>query len=140
MPNKTSSRARSETSGALNTRAHTTASAQGTASWPKPNAASKAMSCPLADSGQARGKVARDDSTAPTSTGYLYKTGAGNLTLNPGAGAFSLGALTANGGNLELKSGTFATTGADPFNAAYSVGAGARGGTLIIDEIGRAHV
>ncbi|MEY3895853.1 MAG: hypothetical protein RLZZ214_1373, partial [Verrucomicrobiota bacterium] len=71
--------------------------------------------------------------TAPTSTGYLYKTGAGNLTLNPGTGSYSVGALTANGGKLELKSGTFATTGADPFNGAYNVGAGARGGTLTID-------
>lgn len=71
--------------------------------------------------------------TAPTTTGQLNKTGAGTLVLDPGAGSFSVGSLTANGGSLILKSGTFTTTAADPFNTAYQVGAGARGGNLTID-------
>lgn len=66
-------------------------------------------------------------------TGTIYQTGAGATTLDPGAGSYSIRAISANGGNLTLKSGTFATTGVDPFNGAYTVGAGARGGTLTID-------
>ena len=70
---------------------------------------------------------------AISGTGTIYQTGAGTTTLDPGAGSQSIRALSANGGNLELASGTFATTGVDSFNAAYNVGAGARGGTLTID-------
>ncbi len=70
---------------------------------------------------------------AISGTGTIYQTGAGTTTLDPGAGTFSSRAISANGGNLILKSGTFVTTGVDPFNGAYTVGAGARGGTLTID-------
>ena len=71
--------------------------------------------------------------SAPTTTGFLKKTGNGTLTLAPASGGYTLGALSADGGVLVLKSGTFATTGADPFNTAYTVGIGARGGTLTVD-------
>lgn len=70
---------------------------------------------------------------AISGTGTIYQTGAGATTLDPGAGSYSIRALSADGGNLILKSGTFATTGSDPFNGAYNVGAGARGGLLTID-------
>lgn len=69
-------------------------------------------------------------------SGHLYKSGTGIQILDPGSAAsISIGALSANGGNLILKSGTFATTGKDPLGslAAYNIGAGARGGTLTID-------
>ena len=71
--------------------------------------------------------------SAPATTGFLKKIGNGTLTLAPTAGGYSVGALSADGGFLVLKSGTFATTGVDPFNTAYSVGMGARGGTLVVD-------
>jgi autotransporter-associated beta strand protein len=72
--------------------------------------------------------------TVPTTTGFLYKIGVGEMTLDPGSSAsMSLGALSANGGRLILKSGTINTTGEDPAVAAYDLGAGARGGTLRID-------
>jgi autotransporter-associated beta strand protein len=71
--------------------------------------------------------------SAPATTGFLKKTGSGTLTLDPGTGGYTVGALSADGGFLVLKSGTFATTGSDPAVAAYGVGAGARGGTLVID-------
>ena len=70
---------------------------------------------------------------AISGTGTIYQIGAGATTLDPGAVSLSSRAISANGGNLILKSGTLATTGADPFNGAYNVGAGARGGTLTID-------
>ena len=70
---------------------------------------------------------------APTTTGFLKKTGNGTLTLAPASGGYTLGALSADGGVLVLKSGTFAATGVDPFNTAYTVGIGARGGTLTVD-------
>lgn len=66
-------------------------------------------------------------------TGIVYQTGSGTTTLDPGAGSFSIRSISANAGNLVLKSGTFTTTGVDSFNAAYNVGAGARGGALIVD-------
>ena len=69
----------------------------------------------------------------PTTTGVLFKTGAGSLTLDPGAVSQSLGAISGNGGNLVLKSGTYATTAKDASLSAYGIGAGARGGTLTID-------
>jgi autotransporter-associated beta strand protein len=71
----------------------------------------------------------------PTSTGHLQKDGAGNLTLDPGAsGFYSLGSLAANVGKLTLKSGNFTTTFTDPsIVASYAAGAGARGGTLVVD-------
>lgn len=72
-------------------------------------------------------------SNSITGTGTVYQTGSGTMTFQPAAGTYSIGAVTANAGNLILKSGTIATTGSDPFNAGYSVGAGARGGTLTID-------
>ncbi len=75
--------------------------------------------------------------SVPTTTGVLFKTGVGSLTLDPGAVSQSLGALSANGGELTLKSGTYATTAKDsttsPNLSAYNIGAGARGGTLTID-------
>lgn len=70
---------------------------------------------------------------AISGTGMIYQKGAGTTTLDPGAGSNSIRAISADGGNLVLKSGTIDTTGADPFNGAYNVGAGARGGTLTID-------
>lgn len=70
---------------------------------------------------------------AISGTGTIYQIGAGATTLDPGAVSLSSRAISANGGNLILKSGTLATTGADPFNGAYNVGAGARGGTLTIN-------
>jgi autotransporter-associated beta strand protein len=69
-------------------------------------------------------------------SGHLYKSGTGTQTLDPGSAAsISIGSLSANGGSLILKSGTFANTAKDPLGslAAYNVGAGARGGTLTID-------
>jgi autotransporter-associated beta strand protein len=71
----------------------------------------------------------------PTSTGHLQKDGAGNLTLDPGAsGNYFLGSLAANVGKLTLKSGNFTTTSTDPsIIASYAAGAGARGGTLVVD-------
>ena len=71
--------------------------------------------------------------SAPTTTGVLYKTGVGSLTLDPGEASQSLGALSANGGELILKSGTYATTAKDASQNAYNIGAGARGGILTID-------
>jgi autotransporter-associated beta strand protein len=71
--------------------------------------------------------------TAPATSGYLKKIGNGTLTLDPGAGSYTVGCLSADGGSLILKSGTFTTTGLDPFNPAYQVGAGARGGDLVVD-------
>lgn len=68
--------------------------------------------------------------------GHLYKTGTGIQILDPGSAAsISIGSLSANGGNLILKSGTFANTAKDPQGslAGYNIGAGARGGTLTID-------
>jgi fibronectin-binding autotransporter adhesin len=68
--------------------------------------------------------------------GHLYKSGTGTQTLDPGSAAsMSLGSISANGGSLILKSGTFANTAKDPqvSLAAYNIGAGARGGTLTID-------
>ena len=64
----------------------------------------------------------------------LTKTGAGTLTLDPGAAsANTLGSMTSNAGALVLKSGTFTNTGTDPSVNGYAVGVGARGGTLTID-------
>ncbi|MBJ7395976.1 MAG: autotransporter-associated beta strand repeat-containing protein, partial [Akkermansiaceae bacterium] len=73
--------------------------------------------------------------SSPTSTGLLQKNGAGNLTLDPGAGVnYSLGSLAAYNGKLTLKSGNFTTTSTDPsITSGYVVGAGARGGTLVVD-------
>ncbi len=71
--------------------------------------------------------------SVPTTTGVLYKTGGGTMTLDPGVVSQSLGAISANGGELILKSGTYATTAKDATQAAYNIGAGARGGTLTID-------
>ncbi|MEY4245511.1 MAG: hypothetical protein RLZZ245_3096 [Verrucomicrobiota bacterium] len=71
--------------------------------------------------------------SVPTTTGVLYKTGVGSLTLDPGEASQSLGALSANGGELILKSGTYATTAKDSGQNAYNIGAGARGGILTID-------
>jgi autotransporter-associated beta strand protein len=71
--------------------------------------------------------------SVPTTTGVLYKTGSGSLTLDPGAISQSLGAISANGGELILKSGTYTTTAKDGAVSAYNAGAGARGGTLTID-------
>ncbi len=72
-----------------------------------------------------------------TGSGHLYKTGTGTQTLDPGSAAsISIGSLSANGGTLTLKSGTFTNTAKDPLAslAAYNVGVGARGGgTLTID-------
>jgi fibronectin-binding autotransporter adhesin len=70
--------------------------------------------------------------------GHIYKSGTGTQTLDPGSAAsMSIGSLSANGGTLILKSGTFATTAKDPSTSpalsAYNVGAGARGGILTID-------
>lgn len=69
-------------------------------------------------------------------SGHLYKTGTGIQILDPGSAAsITIGSLSANGGNLILKSGTFANTAKDPQGslAAYNIGAGARAGTLTID-------
>jgi autotransporter-associated beta strand protein len=71
--------------------------------------------------------------SAPGTTGFLKKTGSGTLTLDPGVGGYTLGALSADGGFLVLKSGSFATSGLDPAVPAYVAGAGARGGTLVVD-------
>lgn len=71
--------------------------------------------------------------TAPTSTGFLKKIGLGILTLDPGAGSYNVGCLSADAGSLVLKSGTFTTTGTDPSVVGYFVGAGARGGKLVVD-------
>lgn len=72
--------------------------------------------------------------SVPTTTGIFYKTGSGALILDPGASAsLSLGALSANGGNLTLKSGTLNTTSIDSAVSAYFAGVGARGGTLTVD-------
>lgn len=71
--------------------------------------------------------------SVPTTTGVLFKTGVGSLTLDPGAISQSLGAISANGGELVLKSGTYATTAKDATQSAYNIGAGARGGILTID-------
>lgn len=71
--------------------------------------------------------------SVPTTTGVLYKIGLGSLNLDPGAVSQSLGALSANGGEIILKSGTYATTNKDAAVSAYNVGAGARGGILTID-------
>jgi fibronectin-binding autotransporter adhesin len=71
--------------------------------------------------------------SVPTTTGVLYKTGVGSLTLDPGAVSLSLGAISANGGELILKSGIYATTAKDTSQNAYNIGAGARGGILTID-------
>ncbi len=70
--------------------------------------------------------------------GHIYKSGTGTQTLDPGSAAsMSIGSLSANGGTLILKSGTFATTAKDPSTSpalsAYNIGAGARGGILTID-------
>jgi autotransporter-associated beta strand protein len=74
-------------------------------------------------------------------SGLLQKGGNGTLVLDPGAGVnYTLGSLSANGGNLTLKSGNFTTTGRDMtilnnstlYN--FAIGAGARnGGTLVVD-------
>lgn len=71
--------------------------------------------------------------SAPTTTGFLKKTGVGTLALDPGTGSYSVGAISADGGILTLKSGTFIITGIDPAVSAYGVGAGARGGKLVVD-------
>lgn len=69
-------------------------------------------------------------------SGHLYKTGTGIQILDPGSAAsITIGSLSANGGNLILKSGTFANSAKDPGAglSAYNIGAGARLGTLTID-------
>ncbi|MCX6895257.1 MAG: autotransporter-associated beta strand repeat-containing protein, partial [Verrucomicrobia bacterium] len=71
--------------------------------------------------------------SAPTTSGYLKKTGLGILTLDPGAGSYNVGCLSADFGSLVLKSGTFTTTGTDPSVVGYLAGAGARGGKLVVD-------
>ena len=70
---------------------------------------------------------------AISGTGTIYQKGSGTTTLDPGAVSTTVRALSADGGKLVLKSGTFTTSGTDPFNSAYTVGAGARGGVLTID-------
>jgi len=75
--------------------------------------------------------------TGVLSGGNLYKigAGAGTFTLNPGTGiSVSLNSLSANaGGAMILKSGNITTTGIDPGQATFWMGAGARGGTLTVD-------
>jgi autotransporter-associated beta strand protein len=75
--------------------------------------------------------------TGVLSGGNLYKigSGAGTFTLDPGTGvSVSLNSLSANaGGAMILKSGNIATAGIDPGQAAYTMGAGVRGGTLTVD-------
>lgn len=70
-------------------------------------------------------------------SGHLYKSGTGTQTLDPGSASISIGSLSANGGTLILKSGSFATTAKDPSTSpnlsGYNIGAGARAGTLTID-------
>lgn len=69
-------------------------------------------------------------------SGHLYKTGTGIQILDPGSAAsITIGSLSANGGNLILKSGTFANSAKDPGAglSGYNIGAGARAGTLTID-------
>gem|GEM_PF-1546930 len=70
--------------------------------------------------------------TALTTTGVLQKGGAGSLTLDPGAGSYSLGSLNAGLGTLTLKSGNFTTTLNDP-GTDHTMSAGARGGSLTVD-------
>jgi len=69
-----------------------------------------------------------------TNSASFTKYGVGTLTLDPGAATTTrLGFVTANAGNLILKSGTFTNTGTDPSVFGYLAGFGARGGTLTID-------
>jgi len=69
-----------------------------------------------------------------SSASSFIKIGTGTSTLDSGAStANTFGSMTANGGNLILKSGTYTNSGTDPAVSAYAVGVGARGGTLTIN-------
>ena len=72
-------------------------------------------------------------STNNSSSGLLRQTGNGTLVLDPGpSGNYTLGSLSANTGNLTLKTGNFTTTSLDPNG--HNAGAAARSGsTLVVD-------